>query len=58
MKRYIEIADNTRLTLTYLITDIFDDTKIGLDICVLQKMYPDMFNGLDTYIYIFNAITL
>ena len=56
MKSYIEIADNTRLTLTYLITDIFDDTKIGLDICVLQKMYPDMFNGLDTYIY--NAIKL
>ena len=42
MKRYIEIADNTRLTLTYLITDIFDDTKIGLDICVLQKTYPDV----------------
>ena len=58
MKSYIEIADNTRLTLTYLMTDIFDDTKIGLDICVLQKTYPDTCNGLNIYIYIFNVIKL
>jgi len=37
MKGYIEIADNTRLILTYLMTAIFDDTKISFDIFVLQR---------------------